>query len=57
MELHDSRPFTYLFDDGEKELVFKFTLTEKQQVNFNLIAPINELDLIVYNTNKLNEDS
>jgi hypothetical protein len=55
VEVFDSKPFTYLLDDAEKELVFKFKLPEKMDVNFNLIAPVNELNLIVYNSDKLNE--
>ncbi len=29
MPLEDTKPFAYLFDDGEKEMKFKFKLEKK----------------------------
>ena len=55
IELKDSQPFAYMFDDGEKELLFKFTLKSKQDVNFNLIGPVNELQLAVFNSQEPTE--
>jgi len=36
-------------DDSEKKIYFKFSLPEKTGVSFNLIAPLNDLRLIVNN--------
>lgn len=36
-------------DDREKRIYFKFILPEKTGVSFNLIAPLNDLLLIVNN--------
>lgn len=55
IELHDSQPFAYLLDDSEKELTFKFKLKQKQDVHFNLIAPVDELSLSVYNHEEADE--
>ena len=52
MELKDTVPFTYLFDDSEKTLFFYFKLADKQDVSFNLIGPANQLDLLVSNQEK-----
>ncbi len=49
IELQDTKPFTYLFDDAEKELTFSYKLEKKEDVNFNLIGPVNELKLSVLN--------
>lgn len=57
IELVDSQPFTYLFDDAEKQMLFKFKLTKKMQVNFNLIAPVDQLTLTVYNRQEIDEES
>lgn len=45
-----------MFDKEEKSLKFKFKREEKVDVNFNLIAPLHALDLIVENGKKLPED-
>lgn len=41
IELQDTKPFTYLFDDSEKEIIFTYKLEKKEDVNFNLIGPVN----------------
>lgn len=46
-------PFTYLMDDKENFLFFTFRLDNKQDVSFNLIAPVNELVLNVVNKQKV----
>ena len=56
IELKDSQAFVYLFDDLEDNLVFKFVRERKVDVNFNLIAPLHSLDLIVENGDKLPDD-
>jgi|JI9StandDraft_2_1071091.scaffolds.fasta_scaffold161726_2 hypothetical protein len=57
VELQDTKPFTYLFDDGEKEMKFEFKLKEKEDVNFNLIGPVNELNLVVMNDERWTDDN
>lgn len=57
IELKDSQPFTYLFDDAEKELFFKFKLETKQDAHFNLIGPVDELTLSVFNRLEVDEAS
>lgn len=49
IELKDTQPFSYLFDDKENSLVFEFNMPEKEDVSFNLIGPVNELNLMVIN--------
>lgn len=49
LELKDTQPFAYLFDDKESSLVFEFNMPEKEDVSFNLIGPVNELNLLVIN--------
>jgi hypothetical protein len=49
VELKDGEPFSYLMDDTEKKIYFKFQIPEKGPVSFNLIAPLNDLLLIVNN--------
>lgn len=44
-----------MLDDSEKELLFKFKLASKQDAHFNLIAPVNELTLTVYNKEEIKE--
>ncbi len=39
-------------DDQEQKVIFKFTLEKKEQVNFNLISPLNSLYLLVENSKK-----
>ena len=56
IELKDSEPFTYLFDDKENDLKFTFKNSEKKDVTFNLIAPINMLNLFVENGEKVPGD-
>lgn len=36
-------------DDTEKKIYFKFSIPEKTGVSFNLIAPLNDLMLVVNN--------
>lgn len=43
-------------DDNENELTFSFKLNRKQDVSFNLIAPLNELTLAVFNKDKLGKE-
>lgn len=47
VELKDSEPFVYLFDSKEENLKFRFKRDSKVDANFNLIAPLHALDLIV----------
>lgn len=47
----------FLFDEHQEELIFRFTRPAIVDVNFNLIAPLHSLDLIVENGNKLPDDS
>jgi hypothetical protein len=49
VELTDTVPFAYLFDNEESKMVFSFTLPTKQDVTFNLVGPTNQLDLLVIN--------
>ena len=49
IELNDSEPFAYTFDDQETELKLTFKNHKKESVNFNLIAPVNTLNLFVSN--------
>lgn len=53
IELKDGLPFTYLMDDHEDKVVFKFKLEKKEAVSFNLISPLNSLYLLVENSNKM----
>lgn len=41
IQLEDTKPFTYLFDEAERELKFQFKLSKKEDLNFNLIGPVN----------------
>lgn len=45
-----------MFSPDEKFLKLRFTRSEKVDVNFNLIAPLHALDLIVENGKKLPDD-
>lgn len=56
VNLVDSQPFVYMFSPDEKFLKLRFTRSEKVDVNFNLIAPLHALDLIVENGKKLPDD-
>lgn len=49
IQLKDTEPFVYLMDDNENELIFAFKLDKKEDVSFNLIAPLNQLTLEVFN--------
>lgn len=49
ISLNDGEPFSYLMDDRENSVLFKFKLPAKEDVSFNLIAPLNDLLLIVAN--------
>ena len=49
VQLKDNVPFAYLFDDQETSLTFKFKVPKKEDVSFNLIAPNNQLNLLVLN--------
>ena len=40
-------------DDNENSLLFSFKLEQKEDVSFNLIAPLNEMTLTVFNKEKL----
>ena len=40
-------------DDQENKVIFKFNLDKKEQVNFNLISPLNSLYLLVENGKKV----
>jgi hypothetical protein len=40
-ELKDGIPFNYLMDESEEEMVLKFNFDEKEDLTFNLIAPLN----------------
>jgi hypothetical protein len=50
--LEDGLPFSYTMDSAENRIDFKFAIKEKTDVNFNLIAPLNTLKLIVANEEK-----
>jgi hypothetical protein len=50
--LQDTVPFTYLFDNEEKSLLFQFKVPTKQDVSFNLIGPANQLNLLAINKEK-----
>jgi hypothetical protein len=52
IELKDTVPFTYLMDDKENFLIFYFNLSKKEDISFNLIAPVNELNLLAINKEK-----
>lgn len=52
IELKDTVPFAYLFDNEEKYIMFEFKAPSKQDVSFNLIAPANQLNLLVLNKEK-----
>jgi len=47
--LTDGIPFTYVLTENDKQMLFFFKLKQKEDVSFNLIAPVNELDLFVVN--------
>jgi hypothetical protein len=47
--LQDGTPFSYTLYEREDKMDFKYTLTEKKEVNFNLIGPLNTLLLIADN--------
>ena len=47
--LLDGAPFSYTFYQKEDKLEFKYSMKEKKEVNFNLIAPLNTLLLVVDN--------
>lgn len=50
--LEEGLPISYTMDSAEKRIDFKFTLKQKSDVSFNLIAPLNTLKLIVTNEEK-----
>ena len=50
IELTDGEPFSYSFDSMENELSFLFKNPKKETVSVNLIGPLNELVLLVSNT-------
>jgi hypothetical protein len=52
-ELKDGVPFTYLMDHNEEDVVFKFNLDQKEDLTFSLVAPLNELELYVFQGGKL----
>ncbi len=45
-----------MFDKQEKVLKFRFRRESKVDVNFNLVAPLHALDLIVENGKKIPSD-
>lgn len=51
--MKDGQSFTYLMDDQEDKVMFKFKIDKKQPVSFNLISPLNSLYLLVENGNKI----
>ncbi len=53
IDLKDGQPFTYLMDDQEDKVIFRFKLEKKQAVSFNLISPLNSLYLLVENSKKV----
>lgn len=57
IELTDSKPFVYLMDDNEHELLFHFSIKEKEDVSFNLVSGLNQMELFVFNQENLKEDS
>ena len=44
-------------DDNEHELLFHFSIKEKEDVSFNLISGLNQMELFVFNQENLKEDS
>ena len=48
--LEDGVAFSYVMDVFEKRVDFKITVKEKKDVSFNLVAPLNDLKLMVQNT-------
>ena len=53
IDLKDGQSFTYLMDDQEDKVIFKFKVDKKQPVSFNLISPLNSLYLLVENGKKV----
>ena len=56
VELKDTEPFTYLFDNEESSLIFEYKMKEKEDVSFNLVGPLNELNLYVLNEDKSDKE-
>ncbi len=52
-EVKDGVPFAYLMDDNEESVAFKFNLDEKEDLTFSLVAPLNELEMYVFQQAKL----
>jgi hypothetical protein len=50
LPLTDGVPFSYTMDPMEDKISFKFVITEKKDVTFNLIAPLNNVLLKVTNS-------
>lgn len=44
-------------DDNENELLFHFSIKEKEDVSFNLISGLNEMEIFVFNQEDLKEDT
>lgn len=57
LPLEDGVPFSYTMDSKEDKISFKFVLTEKKDVTFNLIAPLNNVLLKVTNNIGFSEES
>ena len=49
IDLVDGEPFTYSLKQADK-IGFSFRIKEKMDTHFNLIAPLNTLDLYVSNS-------
>jgi hypothetical protein len=49
IKLEDNIAFSYTMDDRESKVAFKFKLNKKETVSFNLIGPLNALNLMVNN--------
>ena len=55
--LEDSIPFTYLLDKKEDNIILSFTDSGKKEVSFNLISPVEQLTLSVFNQDSLKKMS
>lgn len=56
IRLEDGFAFSYRIEEDEEEILFKYKLQEKMDVSFNLVAPLNHLNLLVSNGEQESDD-